>query len=731
MKNLLYLCFLFFSVSAFLSSQNSNNISSLRDSLIKENQRATAFFEQSKYGESIELANEVFLEAEKNNFYSVQARSCSILGNAYYLVGRDSLSFHYQFKSRDISLKNNDTISLINIYNNIGVNYRDSDSIVKARDYFTNAVNLANKINHRESLIYPATNLANLAISVDEDYDYGIKNLKDVLKIINEFGGDYKKRKLVGEIYLSLYNSYVQIDNQQKAIEYFEKCEAFSTKSNYLSVLADLYHDRAHFDSDKENFKNAFNYLESYTHLQDSINYIREFEKAKQIEADNFLRENKEKLVLMQKESEFHEASTAKAKRNNIVLGIFSIGLLLSLFLFYRSNKKLNKAKKRAEKLSKVKSDFYSEISHELRTPLYAVIEISKLLLKENINNKHKEYLESLNFSGNHLLTLVNNVLELNKVESGKFKLQTLKFNLKNLITNIIDSLEFALTDNGNKVHLNFDKNIPLMLSGDSLKLSQVFINLISNAIKFTSNGNIYVTAKLISENDISVRLFLEVKDDGLGVPKEKQVQIFEDFYQETSKVDNSYKGTGLGLSIVKRIINAMGSDIVLQSEIGKGTSFNFELEFYRVSNDVIEQKEDCKGLHRKLKDKRVLVVDDNKINQLVTKKILSQFEMISTIVSSGIEAIEVMQNQSFDCVLMDLHMPELDGYQTTTRIRLFNKITPILALTAASTEEVESKINPSEMNGYIMKPFITEDFIETIHDAIYLKESLPKNQTA
>jgi len=714
----------FFSVSA-----QKDVPKALLDSLVKQNEKAFTYFEQGKYGEAIELSNKILKRAKKERVDSIQAKSYNLLGNCYYFVNKDSLSFHYLFKARDINFKNKDSAGLIVNYNNLGANYRDFDSITKAREYFRKALDLADKMSYRKGLIYPMNNLAALAINFDNDYAYGIKNLNSVLKIIEEFD-DYKNRKLLAEIYSNLYHAYYKIGDKPNSTIFFKKCEAFSKRNNYYDVLSNLYSEKAYISEKEEHYKDAFKYLEKSRALVDSLNVKKEFEKAKQIEADNFLRENREKLILVKKEKEYHEATTAKARTYNILLGLFIIGLLLSLYFVYNSNKRLNLAKLKAEKLSKVKSNFYSEISHELRTPLYAVIEISRFLLKENLNKKHKEYIESLNFSGNHLLTLVNNVLELNKVESGKFKLQSLKFNLKALIINIVESLEFALADNGNRVHINYDDKIPVALIGDSLKLSQVFINLISNAIKFTNNGNVYISTKLVHENETSVKLFFEVKDDGLGVSKEKQNMIFEDFYQENSKIEHSYKGTGLGLSIVKRIVNAMGSGINLESEIGKGTTFNFELEFTKTSKEDIDKEINRTRDYEDLKGKKILVVDDNKINLLVTKKIIKQFNMESHTVDSGTKAIEILKEEKFDCILMDLHMPKLDGYQTTSHIRTFNTETPIIALTAASTEEVEFKINPNEMNGYIMKPFITEDFIEAIHTSIFtIQSNMPKKQ--
>ena len=441
--------------------------------------------------------------------------------------------------------------------------------------------------------------------------------------------------------------------------------------------------------------------------------------KNKKIEADSFILENKKQLALAKKEQEFQRAIISKGIIFTLLLAFISLSLFVSLYLIYIKNKKYKIAKVKAEQLSKVKSNFYSEISHELRTPLYAVIELSRLLLKENINRKHKEYLESLNFSGNHLLSLINNVLELNKVESGNLELQILNFKLKNLINSVAESLEYAMQDSHNTIHMVYDDTIPEYLNGDSLKLSQLFINLISNAIKFTNNGNIYVTTKLIDKTDSNVKIYFEIKDDGIGISKEKQSKIFEEFYQEHNENKNSYHGTGLGLPIVKRILTAMNSDILIESEVNKGCKFSFEIDFsYQINTklnivapDVLSQ--DMEGMN-------FLIVDDNKINQLVTKKVLDQLDIKSKSVNSGEEALVLFKKERFDCILMDLHMPGgIDGYETTKRIRLEDSKVPIIALTAASTEEVENKIYDFKMNAYVSKPFIASDFVETMHRCI------------
>ena len=222
----------------------------------------------------------------------------------------------------------------------------------------------------------------------------------------------------------------------------------------------------------------------------------------------------------------------------------------------------------------------------------------------------------------------------------------------------------------------------------------------------------------MVKENDDEVVIYFEVADTGLGIPKDKQDQVFDCFYQEQAKIEKSYKGTGLGLSIVKRILTAMDSEIKIESEEGKGSTFYFELSFNKSVNNLIPKEEYAHQL-RRLTSYKFLVVDDNRVNRLVTKRILDKLDIESEVVDSGRKAIALLKIKSFDCVLMDLHMPELDGYETTELIRDFNKEIAIVALTAASTEEVELKINKYELNGYILKPFIITEFVETLNRLI------------
>lgn len=689
----------------------------LSDSIYREVHTAFNYFQQSKYGKAIETYTSILKYAIKTEDAILEGNCYAGLANSHYFIDKeDTLSFYYLFKARDIFIREKDTFNLALVYNDIGVNYMSSDNIDASNEYFDKAIKLAKARGSLYDEIYPLVNIAFNEMDIGKIRE-GIAHSQEALALIDDLD-EYQNLRIVANLYAQLAFGYFKIDDIENHALYFNKCVDFSKKHGYIEILASLYKDQSVLQFERKNYSKAYDLVNKTLILRDSLQKMKEYEKAKQIEADNFLSENKDKLLLVEKEKEYQDRILKKTRVYTIIVTIFVIGLLLSMYFIFKKNKQLNLAKENAEKLSKAKSDFYSEISHELRTPLYAVIELSRLLLNENVNSTHKEYLESLNFSGNHLLSLINNVLEINKVESGEMKLQMLDFKLKNLINNITESLEFALRDSHNKIHVDYDTDIPRVLVGDSLKLSQVFINLISNAIKFTRNGTIYITAKLVATSKDTVTVFFQVKDDGIGISKEKQAAIFEDFYQEHTKTKNSYKGSGLGLSIVKRILTAMDSEINIESEVDKGSAFDFELVFFKSESSVSKENE-FEFLLKSLIDKRILIVDDNKINQLVTKKILDQFNIKTSVVDSGSKAIEMVKNEYFDCILMDLHMPGLDGYETTNYIRKFNKDIAIIALTAAATEEVEHKISSYEMNGHIMKPFIISDLIETIYRAV------------
>jgi len=685
--------------------------------MYKEIERAYHLFDQFDYGAAINISDRVIDYATKTNNNHLKAKAYNVLGNTYYNTGNDSLCLDYLFKSRDYFLKSKDIGNAIKVISDIGVTYREFDSIEKSNAYFKEAIELGRASQNKDEIIYPLYNYARYVYDSEQDYTTALAYYKEAYEL-SKTSSLVKGRSIIGHLYMKMSDIYYEIDDVANYDFYYNESLAYAKKYQFYGILATLYRlqsDRYYTDGQIEK---AFLALREYTQVADTIYTFRELEIAKEVEASIRMIDNEEELVRANKEKEKQAVAFKKAKVSNFIFLALILFLLFGVYAIFKKNKQLKVAKEKAEALSNVKSKFYSEISHELRTPLYGVIELSRLLLKENVNSSHKEYLESLNFSGNHLLSLINNVLQLNKVESGMMTLEFLEFKPRILILDIVESLEYAIRHSNNKIQLDYDTNIPDVLVGDSLKLSQILINLISNAIKFTSDGTITIITKLVDEQEEEATVYFAIKDDGIGISKENQTKIFEEFYQEHAKSEMSFKGTGLGLSIVKMTLDAMGSTIHIDSVKGEGAIFSFELKLSKSTKAIINDA-DLKDLTEDLRHKKILIVDDNKINLLVTKKILDQYEIDSQVVDSGEKAIALIKETAFDCILMDIHMPELDGYETTKIIRNMGDFTPIIALTATSSEEIERKMNSQQMNGYILKPFITTDFIQKIHCAV------------
>lgn len=308
----------------------------------------------------------------------------------------------------------------------------------------------------------------------------------------------------------------------------------------------------------------------------------------------------------------------------------------------------------------------------------------------------------------------------MNKMESNLLKLEELPFNLKDLMQSIVKSFEFTRLQNKNNIHLSIDSEIAYNLIGDPVRLSQILMNLVGNAMKFTERGNIWIKSTLVESTAQNVRVNFEVKDDGMGIPESKQQIIFEEFSQLKS-ANYDYQGTGLGLPIVKKLLSLFNSEIKLASSEGKGSSFSFEISFIRakveknadtgVSLELTNLQSETKG-----DGKHILVVDDNRINQVVTQRILEQKLFTCDISDNGTDAVEKVRNNKYHLVLMDLNMPGITGLEATRRIREFNPDIPVIALTAVEIEEVRQEIFDAGMNDFIVKPYDNSTFYQVIY---------------
>ena len=427
-------------------------------------------------------------------------------------------------------------------------------------------------------------------------------------------------------------------------------------------------------------------------------------------------------------------------EQQNFIIAIAIFLCLISLLVMYRSytskrkiinaleikNKQLETAIHLAEQSSKLKSNFISNVTHELRTPLYGVVGLTSLLLKNNdLSAKDAKFLKSLKYSGDHLLHLINDVLQIEKIESKNIELKHVTVNIRLLLENLVNSFDYRLEESNNQIQISVDKSVPDFIKCDNVRLSQVLINLIGNSIKFTENGKIDIRIKLLNNEGDKVSLRFEVEDNGPGIPKEKQKMIFENFSQLDKNSNTNYQGTGLGLPITKNIIELFGSNLEIDSEIDFGTTFSFELTFdidkeakveISKSKQSKQSKVEVIGLNKKYK---ILVAEDNKINQIVTQNLLQREHYECVVVTNGLEALDAHKTVGFDLILMDVNMPIMNGKEATKAIREFDIKTPIIALTAADIEQVKVDYKNIGFDGIINKPFDNYEFFKTISEHI------------
>ena len=553
----------------------------------------------------------------------------------------------------------------------------------------------------------------------------------------------FEKDYLQTQAYLGLTRLYLQNNNLEESIKNGLMALEVAEANQFTKEIFEANELLGKAYETQEKYDLSLVYNRNLLSLKDSVFTIEkvkaESKAADRIQFEFMADEISRQDAKIEDLNESANRSEITAILTSAFLTIISL-LAVSLFrnnqiklktndLLQTKNRELQSARDAAIQAMDAKTNFLSTVSHELRTPLYAVTGLAHLLLEENPSEHQKEHLKSLKFSGDYLLNFINDILQINKIDADKLEPLSMEFSLKKVLADVISSLQQSAKENKTKLILDYDEEIPKHLMSDPLKISQIFMNLVGNAIKFTRGGQVEIIAKLLKQEEEDVKIYFEVKDNGIGISNEQQQNIFDSFEQGSIQINREYGGTGLGLTIVKSLLGLFDSQIQLQSVLGKGSSFFFELDLKSKDSVVDDLSFEITENNYDLNDLHVLVVEDNKINQVITKKMLLKRGISCDIAGNGTLAVEMAEKNTYDGILMDIHMPGISGVEATIEIRKFNKDIPIIALTAISLDDSLEGFYAAGCNDVVTKPFKPEVFYQKIGENI-LEHKINKSVT-
>lgn len=600
-----------------------------------------------------------------------------------------------------------------------GNNFQALKQLEESRKLSNNR-NLTNNILLLEAYIY--TNI--------EKYDDAIKNLHAL--IVNS--DDKERAYLATKANLQLAKISITLNDLEEAIIHSKAALELAQKHSFAKEIKKAYEQLSNIYETNGNYSESLMYTKELAKIKDSIFNTEkaklDADTADKIRFDHQMNELNKLQAKNEELSESKNRSEITAILTSAFLTIISL-LAVSLFrnnqiklktndLLYTKNKELELARDAAVSAMEAKTNFLSTVTHELRTPLYAVTGLTHLLLEENPSEHQKEHLKSLKFSGEYLLNFINDILQINKIDADKLEPLSIEFKLEKVLGDVVESLQQNANEKNTELILDYDAKIPKKLLGDPIKLSQIFMNLVGNALKFTKNGKVEVIAKKLKKEEDQVKLYFEVRDNGIGISEDQQKNIFDSFEQGSIQINREYGGTGLGLTIVKSLLGLFGSTINLESELGHGSSFYFEMDLDYESKEGEEVAFELNPEEFQFKGLHVLIVEDNKINQVITKKMLTKKEITCDIANNGNEAIDLAKSNTYDAILMDIHMPGISGEEATRQIRKFDTVIPIIALTAISLDDSLDSFYEAGCNDVVTKPFKPEVFYQKIGENIF-----------
>ena len=642
----------------------------------------------------------------------------------------------YYKRAIEMAKKTNYKLGLITAYNNLGINYQERQLFDSALFYFEQV--LAYDVEQKDSFSLGGS-YNNVGV-----VQLGLKNYKRAEELFL-LALQFKKAQNDLQGYANTCNNLAETYLYTKPLNvltWLDTASFIAKEKGFRSVLAESYRIYTAYYKQTNNFRQALAFHEAFHYLNDSLKSdelnVKLTQVQKQYELEHLAKENAEKDIAIAKQlyaekiyyllfiafvilAGFMATTIFKTKRLNRTLREQQRTILQQNEILHLNNLELVKAKEAAEEATLAKSQFLSTMSHEIRTPLNAIIGLANLLKENNPRPEQKDNLEVLKTSSNNLLAILNDVLDFSKLEAGKVNIEFVDFNLKSLVGHLFELFNIKAQEKNLKLTLDFDYKIPAKLKGDSLHINQILSNLISNAIKFTHQGSVQIAVVLQSKTQNKYTIAFSVSDTGIGIPIEKQQSIFESFTQADSNTTREYGGTGLGLSITTKLLSMMDSNLSLKSEPGLGSVFSFELELQQSDQQVpdVLTTYNSNEQNSKLWGRRVLLADDNEINLFVIKQFLNKWNVMYSVAVNGKYAVDMALTENYDLILMDLHMPIMDGYLATQKILEAKPNQVILAMTANQDAEVNKRTREVGIKGVVLKPFQPDQLAKQLEESL------------
>lgn len=676
------------------------------------------------------MANEVLTYADSVGDHELICDVYTLFAENYYFLNDSTSSKFYIDKSEKLAKKYNLNKALSKNYSARGVSLEENN-LTKSEYYLKQAIKYITPKDTSE-YVHAYNDLGYFYASIKQ-CDTALK----YLDIADDLAIQYSDKAAL--IYTYLNRSFcAYIQNDLKGCEdYIFKCVPFLPFTKDPLARTQVLENLLELRYDQKNYEAIFKIKDSLNVLYNQT-YASNIELSKKEMANKIRLEEHAKVINVLKQKETLQEEKLELYNTLLYVGLIAIIAILVAFFFLikhlkqrkknlelvqLKNKELEKATQYAEKLSKLKSQFISNVTHELRTPLYAISGYSKILKDKNTSNQLSNYIQSIEYSTNYLTELINGILEFNKYQNPTTDEINPEFwDLRAFINRIVLTFQVLTYEKGNTLKFEICDKIPAQIKFDHIKLQQVLYNLLMNANKFTTDGSLFFKIECLNINhqDNTCLLSFKIEDNGTGINKEDQELIFNMNTQASSNYNHT-EGFGIGLAIVSKILKQMNSEIKVESVPNEGSIFYFTLN---TSFKLEEKTEELVQVLKKypqdyFKGKSCLIVDDNEVNLQITKWHLEAYGMDCTTTTSGEESLEILKTKSYNLILMDIHMPTLSGPDTVKIIKKTDQVTPIIALSAVDVNELDVDITTLGFETLITKPFKTEHFLHTIDQSI------------